>query len=299
MKKNQTSISQDTEEKILSIYAKSIVSCIDGEPEISEVPIDKDVTGKHRAEKIIGIPGESTSLFEGLVKYDVIFKAKVPNQEADTELIINIEAQKKFNPGYSLVMRGIYYCARMLSDQKGSEFAKSDYNGIKKVHSIWICLHPAKGWEGTITTYQLKEKNIKGLGKGNPSTYDKLQITMICLGKPDTEDGEGLLDMLETLFVDNISDDKRKEKLKQYGVYDNALEREVNDMCNYGEYMEERGIEKGMQQGELKGQFKTILALRETLFNGDLEKIMDMVKIPQKDRAYFREEIQKLEKQSK
>ena len=48
-------------------------------------------------------------------------------------------------------------------------------------------------------------------------------------------------------------------------------------MCNYGEYMEERGIEKGMQQGELKGQLKTILALQETLFNGDLEKIMDMV----------------------
>ena len=78
-------------------------------------------------------------------------------------------------------------------------------------------------------------------------------------------------------------------------------------MCNYGEYMEERGIEKGfqqgfqqgMQKGELKGQFKAILALRETLFNGDLEKIMDMVKIPQKDRAYFREEIQKLEKEDK
>lgn len=296
-------ILQECAEEYKGFDLDKIAACIEGDPEISDVPIDKDMTGKYRAEKIIGISEESTSLYEGSVKYDVLFKSIVPQQGTETELIINLEAQKNFNPGYSLVTRGVYYCARMLSDQKGSEFAKSDYKGLKKVHSIWICLHPAKEWQSTITTYKLAERNIKGSANEQPSEYDKLQITMICLGKPDAADSEGLLDMLEALLVDNISCEKRTEILKHYGVYDSTLESEVSEMCNYSEYIEERGMEKGMQQGiqkgmqkgELKGQLKAILALRETMLNVDLNKIMDMLKIPQGDRAFYLDEINKLE----
>ncbi|OUP84952.1 hypothetical protein B5F07_06840 [Lachnoclostridium sp. An169] len=38
------------------------------------------------------------------------------------KLIINVEAQKDFHPGYSLMTRGIFYGARMISAQKGTEF---------------------------------------------------------------------------------------------------------------------------------------------------------------------------------
>ena len=40
--------------------------------------------------------------------------------------MINIEAQKKWNPGYEIVTRGIFYCARMISGQKHTEFEHSD-----------------------------------------------------------------------------------------------------------------------------------------------------------------------------
>ncbi len=52
-------------------------------------------------------------------------------------LIINIEAQNDFYPGYPLIKRGIYYCSRMISAQYGTEFKNSHYENIKKVYSIW------------------------------------------------------------------------------------------------------------------------------------------------------------------
>ena len=55
-------------------------------------------------------------------------------------LIINVEAQNDFYPGYPLIKRGIYYCCRMISSQYGREFTGPHYEKIKKVYSIWICI---------------------------------------------------------------------------------------------------------------------------------------------------------------
>lgn len=69
-------------------------------------------------------------------------------------IVIGIEAQKSFYPGYDLVMRGIYYAARMLSSQMGVEFTGENYNQIKKVYSIWICMRVLKKIGNTITDYE-------------------------------------------------------------------------------------------------------------------------------------------------
>ncbi len=47
-------------------------------------------------------------------------------------IVIGIEAQKSFYPGYDLVTRGIYYAARMISSQMGVEFTGENYNQIKR-----------------------------------------------------------------------------------------------------------------------------------------------------------------------
>ena len=44
-----------------------IMSCIEGEPEIGTVPVDKDLTGKYMAEKVTGMADEDTSSYEGTV----------------------------------------------------------------------------------------------------------------------------------------------------------------------------------------------------------------------------------------
>ena len=64
-------------------------------------------------------------------------------------LIINVEAQTAFNPGYPLTKRAIYYCSRMISAQHGPIFTKSEYGKIRKVYSIWICTQPSDGFENT------------------------------------------------------------------------------------------------------------------------------------------------------
>lgn len=47
--------------------------------------------------------------------YDIKFTAKATYENNEITLIINIEAQKNYNPGYSLVKRGMYYCCRLVS----------------------------------------------------------------------------------------------------------------------------------------------------------------------------------------
>ena len=59
------------------------------------------------------------SVREGTVTYDIRFRAIVPDSEEQIALIINVEDQNDFYPGYPLIKRGIYYCCRMISSQYG------------------------------------------------------------------------------------------------------------------------------------------------------------------------------------
>ena len=62
------------------------------------------------------------------------------------KLIINVEGQKKFDPGYDIVTRGIFYCARMLSAQKDTEFVwELQSPGTREMNctGYWTpCCHP-------------------------------------------------------------------------------------------------------------------------------------------------------------
>ena len=108
---------------------------IEGRPQISEVPVEQDET---LAPRIHGIRNEDTSLEEGTSIYDIRFLATAPSSGELIHLIIDLEAQNEFDPGYPLIKRAIYYCGRMLTAQKGTEFVHSEYQKIKKVVSIWI-----------------------------------------------------------------------------------------------------------------------------------------------------------------
>ena len=73
---------------------------------------------------------ESTTTTEERVVYDVRFSAVAPGEDGKIGLIINIEAQSKYHPGYPLVKRAIYYCGRMLSAQYGSVFTPVYYTHL-------------------------------------------------------------------------------------------------------------------------------------------------------------------------
>ena len=58
-----------------------------------------------------------------------------------SQIIINVEAQKDEPNGYDILNRAIFYVSRMISSQKERDFSNSNYNDIKRVYSIWVCMN--------------------------------------------------------------------------------------------------------------------------------------------------------------
>lgn len=57
---------------------------------------------------ISGMDTEDKSVREGAVTYDICFCTVVPSSGEEIGLIVNLEAQNDFYPGYPLIKRGIY-----------------------------------------------------------------------------------------------------------------------------------------------------------------------------------------------
>ena len=215
-----------------------------GEPKVGETPVLPDET---TAPKVAGVGVEDLTVNEGIVTYDIQFRAILPDAEEIVQMIINVEAQNDFYPGYPIVKRGIYYCARMISSQHGTVFTDSHYEKIQKVYSVWICMNPPKNRKNTITEYSLSEKNIIGKVKENEEFYDLITAVMICLGKGAEAEDNSLLKLLDVLLSSDTKAIEKKEILENdFGIpMTKKMESEVEYMCNLSDGVEQRGIEKG------------------------------------------------------
>ena len=221
---------------------------IEGTPQVGEVAVAPDESSY--VSMIQGAGSQDASLTEGTVTYDIRFLAIAPVSGELIRLIINIEAQNDFYPGYPLIKRGIYYCSRMISAQYGTEFTKSHYENIKKVYSIWICMNPPKNRENSITRYYIAEENLVGSVKERKADYDLMAAVMICLGRED-DSGTDLLKLLNVLLsTETDSQDKCQILEEDFHIrMTESLESEVSLMCNLSKGVEEKGIEKGRQEG--------------------------------------------------
>ena len=276
---------------------------IEGTPEISQREVHRDEAPASDPGKIRGENTEDKAVNEGIVRYDIMFRAILPQGQERIELIINIEAQKDFYPGYPLIKRGIYYGCRMISSQYGTIFTNSHYEKIQKVYSIWICFNPPEKRKNSINIYSVKEKNVVGKVKEKEADYDLLTAVMICLdsGKEEkegkhqegTEESE-ILRLLEVLFSTE-KELKEKEKIleNEYGITMTYEEKEeVEKMCNLSEYVWEKGLQTGREEG-----------LRTGINYGELQNLVRMVlKKMRKDVSYeitaelFEEPAEKIRK---
>ena len=228
-----------------------IVDFIEGTPEISSVGVDSGFT----AQSIKGNPNEDIIINEGMITYDLRFEALAPGTDDEyIQLIINIEAQNKFNPGYPLLKRAVYYCSRMISAQKGLEFDHSEYNKIKKVYSIWVCTNPPKTHKNTITRYKISEENVIGNVKEDIQHYDLMNIVMLCLGSSDNIE-DNALGMLNTLLSDTMSSSERIEILDKRFDFDMSPDdvKEVSEMCNVSRGVYDKGVDRGIALGRKEG----------------------------------------------
>ena len=289
-----------------------IVGFIEGTPEISSVGVDNGFT----AQSIKGNPNEDIIINEGMITYDLRFEALAPGTDDEyIQLIINIEAQNKFNPGYPLLKRAVYYCSRMISAQKGLEFENSEYNKIKKVYSIWVCTNPPKTHKNTITRYKISEENVIGSVKEDIPHYDLMNIVMLCLGSSDNIE-DNALGMLNTLLSDTMSSSERIEILDKKFDFDMSPddEKEVSDMCNVSRGVYDKGMDRGIALGRKEGmalgmdkginlgreEGMTLGMDKSTLnsiskimatFNVTIDRAMDILEVPDEKREYYKNRI--------
>ena len=183
-----------------------------------------------------------------------------------------------------IVKRNLYYCCRLVSSQYGTEFTNSHYEKIKKVYSIFICMNPPNYRKNTINQYSIQEENLIGEFGENVEYYDLLTGIIICLG--DVEDEmTGILKFLEVLLSSERSPKEKREILQEeFNIkMTQELEREVSEMCNLSEGVEQKGIAKGRTYGIVEGIATSIRNLMESM-GWSIEQAMDALQIPTEER---------------
>jgi hypothetical protein len=250
-----------------NILAYILISCVDEflgcsmEETVNSIG-DIEVSSRSvRPEAVNTLENESIIPGEGKMYFDIVFITTTKNGEKQ-KMYINIEAQKSFYPGYDLVTRAIVYPTRLISQQMDIEYTSDNYDGVKKVYSIWLCFNaPTKNKEhkkisDSIVKYSIKPEvlypNTVTTDNIALGRYDLLSTIMINLNVDKTINSKNkLISMLSTLFSNSIKTDEKKKVLEiKYGIQmSKELESEVASMCNLGEGIaemaEERGIEKG------------------------------------------------------
>ena len=109
--------------KEFSQYSVNFIcdNCLKENIEISSRAVHQDHPDRSKLldgnEQIDCLNSEANAIKDQTVYYDIRFKAYIPNTEEPVQLIINLEIQLNDTPGYPLVTRGFYYCARMISEQ--------------------------------------------------------------------------------------------------------------------------------------------------------------------------------------
>ena len=230
-------------EEFKDVPIKEIIRYIQGKPEVGVVLVNP----QGEVTRIEGLQNESKSETESTVTFDARFTVLAPGTGEVIKLIINLEAQNDYHPGYPLLKRGVYYCARLISSQYGTVFVKSDYGKIQKVYSIWVCVNPTQKTEYSITSYHMKEKNIVGSVEAERQHYDLLNVVMICLGKKKYTELTGLLRLLNMMMVDNYLTKQQKRQIltDEFDVeITPELEKGVTKMCNLSEGIEKNGRDK-------------------------------------------------------
>lgn len=222
---------------------------IEGSPEVTGMPVLPDET--NAPQQIRGSANEDTTMTEGTITYDIRFFASAPASGELIRLIINVEAQGNFYPGYPLIKRAIYYDCRMISAQHGTEFTGSHYEKLKKVYCVFVCMNPPQSRKNSINSYSITEKNIIGNVRENPLHYDLLSAVMICLSDDPDRQASDVLRLLNVLLSSEIAPDEKKLILQNdFNIpMTQELEKEVSHMSSLADALEKKVMAKGMAKG--------------------------------------------------
>ena len=156
--------------------------------------------------------------------------------------------------GYHIDNRIIFYLARMISAQKEVEFTHSEYDNLKDVRSIWICMDSADD-EDSINRIVFTQETVYGKQMQLDNIH-KVQGIIIRLRENENaeESKNVLIAMLEELLKKEEAENKKQKLQNEYGVEMSIeLTRKVEHMCNLSQVVLEHGEERGIKIGETRG----------------------------------------------
>ena len=225
---------------------EDVVKYIEGEPSISVVPVEPGLANMEKTDatgqRIVGLNTENAEINEGLVRFDIIFYVRMKN--GLSQIIVNIEAQKDEPTEYKILNRAIFYVSRLISSQKERDFVNTNYDDIKQVFSIWICMNMD---DNSLSHIHLtKDEMLKPCNwKGN---LDLLNIVLIGITNEIPEHDEKY-EMHRLIGVLLSSELKEQEKLDiiehEYNIpISQEFREDVRIMCNLSTGIEERATEK-------------------------------------------------------
>ena len=212
---------------------KDVVPYIEGEPLISIVPVEPGLTNAERKEngqRLVGLNTENAEINEGLLRFDIIFYVRM--KDGISQVIINVEAQKDEPTGYHILNRAVFYVSRLISSQKERDFVNTNYNDIRRVFSIWICM----GTEENCMDYiHLSDDKLIGdyPWKGR---LDLLNIVLIGIANelPEHDDKYELHRLLGALLSKQLTSDEKLNIIEtEYDIpAEDNLRKDVKVMCN-------------------------------------------------------------------
>ena len=193
-------------------------NCIEGNPEISEIP------DLGRDESKPDIQEEQKAF------YDIRFYAVVPQSDQLIKLIINIDIPKKKIHHNARVKLGMYYAARLLSMQDEASFTQAHCRDANMAYSIWICPDDSGTINDAIVRYKTAEEVVLGQAPSEFSSGIMQVVTMyLSTCKQDSDDSKGFVRLMKILLSAKASIDDKTTALKELSdiVPDNMFEKDL------------------------------------------------------------------------
>ena len=212
---------------------KDVVSYIEGEPFISVVPVEPGLTNVEQekdGQRIVGLNTENAEINEGLIRFDIIFYVRM--KDGISQVIVNLEAQKDEPTGYHILNRAVFYVSRLVSSQKERDFVGINYNDIRRVFSIWVCMGMD---ENSMAYVHLAKDDLLGSypWKGR---LDLLNIVLIGISNelPEHDEKYELHRLLSTLLSMELTVDEKLGIMEtEYSIHvDEKIREDVSAMCN-------------------------------------------------------------------
>ena len=235
-----------TVDEFKGMKPEDVVKYIEGEPRISVVPVEPGLANMEKpdaaGQRIVGLNTENAEINEGLVRFDIIFYVRMKN--GLSQIIVNIEAQKDEPTEYKILNRAIFYVSRLISSQKERDFVNTNYDDIKQVFSIWICMNMD---DNSLSHIHLtKDELLKPCNwKGN---LDLLNIVLIGITNeiPEHDKKYEMHRLIGALLSSELKEQEKLDIIEhEYNIPTSQEFREdVRIMCNLSTGIEERATEK-------------------------------------------------------